>query len=156
MTPESRATHVSPLTWFPRLAVKGSAKTPALTILPLVSSIANHTVSLCTFVALVAPVTCLSCSAQITSLSIEARLAHFSFSAIKTRVTRRSGRAFLSRWARGTHGHVAVERTHGRTRPLHRVGEGGHLFQHHLFADLDHMLSREGRARGARWAPETI
>lgn len=57
----------------------------------------------------------------------------------------RSGWALLSGWTGGTHGHVPVERTHSGTRPLHRVGKGGHLLQNHFLTNLDHVLSRERR-----------
>lgn len=58
----------------------------------------------------------------------------------------RSWGSFLSGGTRGTHGHVPIERTDCSARPLHWVGKGGHLLQDHFLADLDHVLSGQGRA----------
>lgn len=61
---------------------------------------------------------------------------------------RRSGGPFLSRGARGPHGHIPVERTHRGARPLHWVGKGGQLLAEDFLTNFDHVLSGEA---GSLW-----
>lgn len=65
---------------------------------------------------------------------------------VKKKTHRRSRGSLLSGGTRGTHGHIPIKRTNCSTCPLHWVGKGWHLLQHHFLTNLDHVLSREGRA----------
>lgn len=61
---------------------------------------------------------------------------------------RRSGGPFLSGGPRGSHGHIAVERTYCGARPLHWVGKGGQLLTEDFLTNFDHVLNREA---GSLW-----